>query len=75
MTETLNGYEAKAEHFAEEARKASAALDRVRAIHEPIEALNVRYGHKQKVCTGCGTDDGNWQVWPCPTIRAIEARS
>jgi len=45
---------------------------RVRKVHEPVEALNVRYGHTQKVCTGCGTDAGNWQVWPCPTVRAIE---
>lgn len=44
----------------------------VREIHQPIEALNVRYGQVQRVCTGCGTDDGNWQVYPCPTIRAVE---
>jgi hypothetical protein len=25
-----------------------------------------------KVCSGCGTDDGNWQRWPCPTIRALD---
>lgn len=44
----------------------------VREIHQPIEALNVRYGQKQQVCTGCGADDGNWQIYPCPTIRAVE---
>ena len=48
-----------------------AAVRAVEAVHEPIDALNVRINRIQKVCTGCGTDDGNWQVWPCPTIRAI----
>lgn len=50
-----------------------AASDRVRQVHEPIEALNVRYpgGRRTEVCTGCGTDDGNWQTYPCPTIRAL----
>ena len=48
-----------------------AAVRAVEAVHELIDALNVRINRTQKVCTGCGTDDGNWQVWPCPTIRAI----
>ena len=48
-----------------------AAIRAVEAVHEPIDALNVRSNRVQKVCTGCGTDDGNWQTWPCPTIRAI----
>lgn len=52
-----------------------AALERVRAIHQPLEALNVRHGRRQKVCTGCGTDDGNWQLWPCPTVRALGVTS
>lgn len=51
--------------------KLAAAAGRARALHKPTEALNVRYGRKQQVCTGCGTDDGNWQTWPCPTIRAL----
>jgi hypothetical protein len=52
---------------------ARAQLDRVRKVHEPIEALNVRYpgGRLTQVCSGCGTDDGNWQTYPCPTIRAL----
>lgn len=25
------------------------------------------------VCTGCGTDDGNWKRWPCPTITVVTA--
>lgn len=75
MTVTdLTGYEAKASHMAEEARKANAAIERVRAIHQPVEAVNYHGGtpHRTQVCSGCGTDDGNWQIYPCPTIRALE---
>lgn len=52
-----------------------AQLNRVREVHEPIEALNVRYNQLTRVCSGCGTDDGNWQIYPCPTIRALEVKS
>lgn len=50
-----------------------AALDAGLAVHQPIDAL-MYSGPQQrmvKVCTGCGTDDGDWQRWPCPTVRAI----
>lgn len=49
------------------------ALQAVLKIHAPIDALNMRYrgGRAQQVCTGCGTDDGNWNHLPCPTVRAI----
>lgn len=53
------------------------ALARVREIHAPIEALNIRHHPNSRttyVCSGCGTDDGNWQTWPCPTMRALESR-
>jgi hypothetical protein len=73
----LTGYEAKASHMAEEARLAHAALARVREVHQPLDALMCTPSggqYMRKVCTGCGTDNGNWQVWPCPTIRAIEAK-
>ena len=71
-----SGNAEKAAYFAEASRQAYAAIARVRAVHVPIEALNVRANVEQKVCTGCGTDDGNWQTWPCPTERAItEANS
>ena len=64
-----------AELLAARARLAEldAQLDRVREVHQPIEALNIRYprGRLTEVCTGCGTDDGNWQIYPCPTIRAL----
>lgn len=51
-----------------------AALAAVREIHAPVEALNVapRKPVVTKVCAGCGTDDGNWQHWPCPTVRAVD---
>ena len=54
-----------------------AALDAVLAVHEPIDALMNPGRHERtvKVCAGCGTDDGNWQRFPCPTVRAIEAAS
>ena len=52
-------------------REAEALNDAARAVHHPVEALNTRYGRRQQVCAGCGTDDGNWMVWPCPTTRAL----
>ena len=52
-----------------------AQLNRVREVHQPVEALNFRHnprGQLAQVCSGCGTDDGNWQLYPCPTIRALK---
>lgn len=52
------------------------AVDAVLKLHTPIDAamFTGRNGvHKVQVCTGCGTDDGNWQRFPCPTVRAITA--
>jgi hypothetical protein len=50
-----------------------AAIDAILALHQPVDAL--MYGsknvHKVQVCTGCGQDDGNWNRYPCPTVRAI----
>lgn len=65
----------RAEH-AEHLLELEATIARVREVHEPLDAVHYQ-GRSQtlrKVCTGCGTDDGNWQVWPCPTIRAIERK-
>lgn len=52
---------------------AEAALDRIRSIHSPVDAVMYANGREypRQVCAGCDTDDGNWQVWPCPTIRAM----
>lgn len=49
-------------------------IEAVREIHQPIKALNTRYqgGKLTQVCTGCGQDNGNWNQWPCPTIRALD---
>ena len=67
------GHADKAAHFAAQARTANLALQAVLKIHAPIDALNMRHrgGRVQQVCTGCGQDDGNWNYWPCPTVRAI----
>lgn len=64
----------EANNSAEDVKPMLDALKAVEAVHEPILALD--YGVrdaplKREVCTGCGQDDGNWQIWPCPTIRAI----
>jgi hypothetical protein len=58
-----------------ELRKAHDALARVEALHQPVDAAMYAGNgvHKVKVCTGCGTDDGNWQRWPCPTRAAVTA--
>lgn len=58
-----------------ELRKRDEALARVEGVHEPIDALMYSGPHQRlvKVCTGCGSDDGNWQHWPCPTLKVITA--
>jgi hypothetical protein len=58
---------------ARRADAAEAAIQRVREIHEPIDAMNYggRAPHQTRVCAGCGTDNGNWQIYPCPTVRAL----
>lgn len=61
-------------HFDQEDRaNLLAAVEAVVEVHKPLHALDVgtRPAHHTNVCIGCGTDDGNWQVWPCPTIRSI----
>ena len=57
-----------------EVRELRAKVERVREVHEPIDALLNPGRHERvvKVCIGCGTDDGNWQRYPCPTIKALE---
>lgn len=55
-------------------RTAEAKLARVIGVHTPTNAL-MNPGRNERVvevCTGCGTDDGNWQIYPCPTIRALD---
>lgn len=53
--------------------KSLDALEAVLAVHRPIPAVNEAAPRQlTNVCRGCGTDAGNWERWPCPTIRAIE---
>lgn len=47
-----------------------AQVQRAKDVHQPIDAIHETRGEMQ-VCAGCGTDNGNWQRWPCPTIRAL----
>jgi hypothetical protein len=58
------------------ASKAEAALDRVRALHQPVKGLGYRaggsYGHIEQACTTCGTSGEYAIPWPCDTIRAID---
>lgn len=66
---------APSQYLAKLGREVVAAVERVQALHTPINAAD--YGVRNRgaitqVCTGCGQDDGNWQYWPCPTIRALE---
>lgn len=55
------------------AEQAEGVVVRVRAVHAPIDAVHEPTGRHRQVCTGCGTDAGNWQPWPCPTVRALDA--
>lgn len=50
------------------------AVRAVLDVHEPVKALDFGQrasGRLTHVCAGCGSDDGNWNYWPCPTVRAI----
>lgn len=51
-----------------------AAIEAVTAVHQPHDAVmySGSQQYKVQVCAGCGTDDGNWNRYPCPTIRAME---
>lgn len=47
------------------------ALRSVLNVHEPVDALHTPTGKQMKVCSECERD-GDWRVWPCLTVRAIE---
>ena len=55
----------------------SEATDAIRAVlevHRGVPAINTTAPpglQACKVCAGCGTDAGNWQQWPCPTVQAV----
>ena len=68
---------ADAEFIADARTRLPQALNALQAVleaHAPIDALNTQYtnGRIPHVCTGCGQDDGRWNYWPCPTVRAIQ---
>ena len=48
-----------------------AALRSVLNVHEPVGALHTPTGKQVQVCSECERD-GDWRVWPCLTVRAIE---
>jgi hypothetical protein len=52
-----------------------AALDAGLTVHQPTAAVMYSGSNQRmvQVCTGCGTDDGNWMRWPCPTVNAINS--
>lgn len=56
-----------------ELEDANQRIDAALALHAPIDALDMgrKNAHKVQVCTGCGQDDGNWNRWPCATVRAL----
>jgi hypothetical protein len=60
-------------HAPQDRAKLLAAVTAVAEVHQWMDA--VMYSGPQqrmvRVCTGCGTDDGNWQRWPCATVAAI----
>ena len=69
--------EADAAFIADARARLPQALNALQAVleaHAPIDALNTQYtnGRMPHVCTGCGQDDGRWNYWPCPTVRAIQ---
>lgn len=61
----------KAEELVHRAEIDAARIGAALKIHAPLEAVDERRGARRKVCAGCGTDSGNWQIWPCPTVRAL----
>lgn len=51
------------------ARKQQAQLDAVRAVHEQIPGYRIG----DVACEACSTSQG-YVLYPCPTIRALEAK-
>lgn len=48
-----------------------AVTDRVRALHRPVEMLNMRTNRIVTVCLACGTDAGE-RLHPCSTVRLCD---
>lgn len=58
----------------ERAEKAEAAIERVRALHVPVER---GYLPGDLGCQECGIsyDSEVWTHWPCDTIKALDGES
>lgn len=53
-----------------------AAIERVRAEHRPIPCCNACHdGGEGQHCAVCEYDDPSGNIWPCPTIRALDTPS
>ena len=53
----------------------AVVLKPIRELHAPIDAADYSGGPFRgvtQVCIACGTDDGNWQRHPCPTVRLLD---
>lgn len=57
------------------AEQAEARIAAVRALHRPVECVNVRCQLKQwRIgCDPEGVEGCSDNPWPCPTIRALDA--
>lgn len=69
QTETWVGSEVA--HWKQEARKAQAAIERVRAVHESEQYIDDAWPH----CLECTKDNADVVPWPCPTLRALDGSS
>lgn len=55
------------------ADSAEAVVARVREIHHPVPCENTRHdGGNGQHCAVCEYDDVSGNIWPCPTIRALD---
>lgn len=66
-----SGYRAGSQDSPTENTAIRALIDAARALHKPLDALNTNSNRIGQVCLGCGQDNGNWNEYPCPTIRAL----
>lgn len=72
----LDRLQQRAEQAEAERDEARAALDRVRALHQPQPGLGYRvegsYGDIARACGACGVLDEYAVPWPCPTAQAAD---
>ena len=71
---TERGGDTEAAFIADARTRLPQALDVIQAVmkvHKPINERNSRY-RSGRVCIGCVDAGGDWNEWPCPTVRAIQ---